>query len=222
MTSPPLGALAPVVPLDVVLQQAQFNGASIPTDKNGQAWSEYNHHWSGLIVLAAGLLALLSRLPKARWARNWPLVFAGLAVFLALRADPEVWPLGPLPFWESLFMPETLQHRFYALLILAFAVFEWGIQTGRLRSRWAATVFPLLCAVGGALLLTHNHSIGNIKEELLAEMSHTPIALLGATAGWSRWLELRLPERKESRLASYVWPVCLILVGLVLLNYRES
>jgi putative copper resistance protein D len=91
-----------------------------------------------------------------------------------------------------------------------------------LRSRWAATVFPLLCAVGGALLLTHNHSIGNIKEELLAEMSHTPIALLGATAGWSRWLELRLPERKESRLASYVWPVCLILVGLVLLNYRES
>jgi putative copper resistance protein D len=222
MTSPPLGALAPVVPLDVVLEQAQFNGASIPTDKNGQAWSEYNHHWSGLIVLAAGLLALLSRLPKARWARNWPLVFAGLAVFLALRADPEVWPLGPLPFWETLFMPETLQHRFYALLILAFAVFEWGIQTGRLRSRWAATVFPLLCAVGGALLLTHNHSIGNIKEELLAEMSHTPIALLGATAGWSRWLELRLPERKESRLASYVWPVCLILVGLVLLNYRES
>jgi copper resistance protein D len=222
MTSPALGALAPVVPLNVVVQQAQFNGASIPTDKNGQAWSEYNHHWSGLIVLVAGILALLSRLPKARWARNWPLVFAGLAVFLVVRADPEIWPLGPLPLGKTLFMPEVLEHRFYALLILAFAVFEWGIQTGRLRSRLAATVFPLLCAIGGALLLTHNHSIGNIKEELLAEMSHTPIALLGATAGWSRWLELRLPNQKESRLASYVWPVCLILVGLVLLNYRES
>jgi putative copper resistance protein D len=222
MTSPAVAALAPVMPLEVVVKEAQFNGASIPTDKNGQAWSEYNHHWSGLIVLAAGVLALLSRLPKARWARNWPLVFAGLAVFLALRADPEVWPLGPLPFWRTLFMPETLQHRFYALLILAFAVFEWGIQTGRLRSPWAAKVFPILCAAGGALLLTHNHSIGNIKEELLVELSHTPIALLGATAGWSRWLELRLPDKKESRLASYVWPVCLILVGLVLLNYRES
>ena len=57
---------------------------------------------------------------------------------------------------------------------------------------------------------------------MLAEMSHTPIALLGTTAGCSRWLELRLPEQKESRLASYVWPVCLILVGLVLLNYREA
>jgi putative copper resistance protein D len=222
MTSPALGALAPVVPLDVVVKQAQFNGTSIPTDKNGQAWSEYNHHWSGLIVLAAGILALLSRLPKARWARNWPLVFAGLAVFLVLRADPECWPLGPLSFWATFFMPDVLEHRFYALLILAFAAFEWGIQTGRLRSSWTSEVFPLLCAIGGALLLTHNHSIGNIKEELLAEMSHTPIALLGATAGWSRWLELRLPSRREARMASYVWPVCLILVGLVLLNYREA
>jgi copper resistance protein D len=222
MSSPALGALAPVVPLEVSIQQGQFNGATIPTDKNGQAWSEYNHHWSGLIVLAAGVFALLSHLPKARWARNWPLVFAGLSLFLLLRADPECWPLGPLSFWATLFNPEVLQHRLYALLILGFAVFEWGIQTERLHSRWAATVFPLLCAMGGALLLTHNHSIGNIKEELLVEMSHTPIALLGATAGWSRWLELRLPEQKESRLASYVWPVCLILVGLVLLNYRES
>lgn len=222
MTSPAVAALAPVTPLEVVVREAQFNAAGTPADKNAQAWSEYNHHWSGLIVLAAGVLALLSRLPKARWARNWPLVFAGLAVFLLLRADPECWPLGPLSFWATLFMPDVLEHRFYALLILAFATFEWGIQTGRLRSRWAATVFPLLCAVGGALLLTHNHSIGNIKEELLAEMSHTPIALLGATAGWSRWLELRLPSEKESRLTSYVWPVCLILVGLVLLNYREA
>ena len=173
-------------------------------------------------MLAAGILALLSRLPKARWARNWPLVFAALAVFIVLRGDPECWPLGPRPFWASMVVPDMLQHRLYALLIVAFAVFEWGIQTGRWHARWAAMVFPLLCATGGALLLTHNHSVGNIKEELLAEMSHTPIALLGATAGWSRWLELRLPDRKESRLASYVWPVCLILVGLVLLNYRES
>jgi hypothetical protein len=40
--------------------------------------------------------------------------------------------------------------------------------------------------LGAALLLTHNHALGNVKEELLAEMSHTPIALLGATARWSR------------------------------------
>lgn len=219
MTSPAFAALAPTTSLDVLVKQTEFNLPGTPIDSNGKAWSEYNHHWSGLIVLAAGVLALVSRLPNARWARNWPLVFAGLAVFIVLRGDPESWPLGPRPFWASMVVPDILQHRFYALLILAFAVFEWGNQTSRWHSRW---VFPLLCAAGGALLLTHNHSVGNIKEELLAEMSHTPIALLGATAGWSRWLELRLPDQKESRLASYVWPVCLMLVGLVLLNYRES
>jgi putative copper resistance protein D len=227
MTSPAFAELAPSTPLEVSVQQSQFGAGNVPSDANDEAWSEYNHHWSGVIVLAAGLFALLSRLPPKhgvsfRWARNWPIVFAGLAVFIVLRADPDCWPLGPRPFWASMYAPDVLQHRLYAVLILLFAAFEWGIQTGRLHSRWAAMVFPLLCAAGGALLLTHNHSIGNIKEELLAEMSHTPIALLGATAGWSRWLELRLPGQKESRFASYVWPVCLMLVGLVLLNYRES
>ncbi len=222
MTSPVFAALAPTISLEALVKQTQFNIPNAPIDANGKAWSEYNHHWSGLIVLAAGLLALLGRLPKAQWARNWPLVFAGLAVFIMLRGDPESWPLGPRPFWASMVVPDVLQHRFYALLIVAFAVFEWGNQTGRWHSLWAGMVFPLLCAIGGALMLTHNHSVGNVKEELLAEMSHTPIALLGATAGWSRWLELRLPDQRESRFASYIWPVCLILVGLVLLNYRES
>jgi hypothetical protein len=41
-------------------------------------------------------------------------------------------------------------------------------------------------------LLTHSHSLGNIKEELLAELSHIPLAIFGVTAGWARWLELRL------------------------------
>jgi putative copper resistance protein D len=227
MTSPAFAALVPSTPLDVAVKETQFGAGNAPSDANDEAWSEYNHHWAGVIVLAAGLLALLSRLPGrfeslARWARNWPIVFAGLAVFIVLRADPDCWPLGPRPFWASLYAPDVLQHRLYAVLILAFAAFEWGIQTGRTHARWATMVFPLLCAASGALLLTHNHSIGNVKEELLAEMSHTPIALFGATAGWSRWLELRLPDQRKSRFASYVWPVCLILVGLLLLNYRES
>ncbi|HXC95854.1 MAG TPA: CopD family protein [Edaphobacter sp.] len=220
MTSPAVSELPPPEPLNEAV--SQFSAASTPINANNVAWSEYNHHWSGLIVLLAGVFALLSRLPKARWARNWPLVFAALAVFIALRADSESWPLGPRPFWVTMYEPDVLQHRLSALLIVALAAFEWGIQTGRLKSRWAAMMFPMLCVVGAALLLTHNHFIGNVKEELLAEMSHTPIALLGATAGCSRWLELRLPDRRESRWASYVWPVCLVLVGLVLLNYREA
>ena len=98
MTSPVFAALAPTTPLDVLVKQTQFNLPKVQIDENGKACREYNHHWSGLIVLAAGLLALLGRMPKAQWARNWPLVFAALAVFIVLRGDPESWPLGPRPF----------------------------------------------------------------------------------------------------------------------------
>ncbi len=124
------------------------------------------------------------------------MIFLGLAVFILLRADPENWPLGPNGFWESFRVAEVAQHRFYALLIVFFAAFEWSVQTGRIKARWPALVFPLLCALGGALLMTHTHSLGNIKEELLAEMSHTPpsrsrdSARVGH-AGWSYAFPIR-------------------------------
>jgi putative copper resistance protein D len=82
--------------------------------------------------------------------------------------------------------------------------------------------FPLMCAAGAALLLTHNHSLADGKDEVLALMSHAALALFGVTAGWARWLELRLPKGQgEQRFAGYCWPVALMLVGLVLLDYRE-
>ncbi len=221
MTSPPLKALVPPTSIQVSVQNSLFSGGS-ENDANDRAWSEYNHHWAGLIVLVAGALALLARSQRFKWAHHWPLLFIGLAIFILLRADPENWPLGPRPFWASFSSPDVLQHRMYALLITAFAIFEWAVETGRVTSRAATYVFPLMCAAGGALLLTHSHALGNIKEEMLAEMTHTPIALLGATAGWSRWLELRLPQERDSKIAAFIWPVCLVLVGIVLLDYRES
>ncbi len=72
------------------------------------------------------------------------------------------------------------------------------------------------------MLLTHSHSLGNIKEEFLAELSHIPLAILAVIAGWARWLEIRLPDARAVRAVRWVWPVCFILIGAVLLNYRES
>ena len=194
-------------------QQAQTNN---PADI---AWSEYNHHWAGLIVLMAGVLALLAR--HVLWARHWPLVFLGLAVFLFLRADSENWPLGPRGFWESFQVAEVAQHRLFVVLIIAFGLFEWCVRTGRLRPEPYGLVFPLVCAIGGALLLTHSHSLVNVKEEFLAELSHLPLAVLGVVAGWARWLEIRLPDRRRGGL-QWVWPLCFVFIGCLLLNYREA
>jgi copper resistance protein D len=184
-----------------------------------RAWSEYNHHWAGLFVLSMGVLAAMERLGMRR-ARHWPLVFLGLAAFLFVRNDPRAWPLGPAGFWESLMLPDVLQHRGFVALIVAFGVFEWMVRTGRLRARPWAFVFPLLCAVGGGLLLTHSHAMFNLKEEFLTEVTHAPLGILGAFAGWGRWLELRLPE--AGRGAGWFWIACLSAVGALLLVYREG
>jgi len=171
-------------------------------------------------VFAIGILALLNQ-AGVRWARHWPLVFLGLAAFLFIRSDPEVWPLGDIGLLASLRDVEVVQHRAFVLIIVIFGVFEWAVRTGRLQSRRAALVFPLITAGGGALLLTHSHAIANVKDQMLIEFTHTPLALAGIVAGWSRWLELRLPGR-VSRVAGWVWPVCFLFIGMLLFFYREA
>jgi putative copper resistance protein D len=224
MRTPALKDLSPPTPLTASLTTA-VPGSFVPgqlTQPNKPAdiaWSEYNHHWAGLVVLAAGLLSLLAR--RISWARHWPLIFLGLAAFLFLRADAENWPLGPRGFWESFQVAEVAQHRLFVVLIVAFGVFEWAVRNGRLPSKAGGLVFPMVCAVGGTLLLMHSHSLGNLKEEFLAELSHTLLAILAVVAGWSRWLELRLPPYR-GRVLGRVWPICFILIGALLLNYRES
>jgi putative copper resistance protein D len=184
-----------------------------------RAWSEYNHHWAGLFVVTMGALAIL-HFAGVRAARHWPLVFLGLATFLFVRNDPRAWPLGPAGFWESLTLPDVLQHRTFVLVVVAFAIFEWMVRTERLAERPWGYVFPLLCAAGGGLLLTHSHAMFNLKDEFLTEVTHAPLGILGAFAGWGRWLELRLPA--AGRGPGWIWRGCFTAVGLILLFYREG
>jgi putative copper resistance protein D len=232
-SSPPLNELSE--PTKQIYKHAAATGQSLPPaylpgekawhpDKPSDiAWSEYNHNWAGLIVFLMGILALLSRSRDFAWAKAWPLMFLGLAVFLFLRADPENWPLGPNGFWESFGEADVLQHRAAVILIILFAIFQYRVEMNRMKSMTAALVFPAVCVLGGVVLLTHTHALGNIKEEMLVELSHTSLAIFGIMAGWSRWLELRLPAENPARkYLAWVWPVCFIFVGLILLNYRES
>jgi putative copper resistance protein D len=233
LTSPPLGDLSPAG--KEMERKAKLAGVKVPAafmpgesfshpDTPGDiAWSEYNHAWAGLIVFFMGVLALLSHNRYFSWAKIWPLMFLGLAVFLFLRADPENWPLGPNGFWASFREADVLQHRAAVLLIIVFALFQWAVETNRVKSHAAALVFPGVCAIGGIVLLTHTHAVTNIKQEMLAELSHTPLAIFGIIAGWARWLELRLPQENNARkYLAWLWPVCFVFVGLILMDYHEA
>ncbi|MGH7356819.1 MAG: CopD family protein [Candidatus Rokuibacteriota bacterium] len=197
-----------------------FDDREAPRTDADRAWSEYNHHVAGLFVLGMGALAILDCTRRARWARHWPLVFAGLAAFLLVRNDPGAWPLGLQGFWEGFRYPEVVQHRFFVLLALAFAFFEWRVRALRLVGG-PALVFPILCVLGGALLLTHSHASLNLKAELLTEITHIPLGLFAIATGWGRWLELRLPAL-QGAWPGRLWPWAFALVGLVLVLYRES
>jgi copper resistance protein D len=211
LSSPPVG--------DLIARAEPLLAPVTRREPIERAWSEYNHHWAGFFVLTMGLLAALDRLGVGV-ARHWPLVLLGLAGFLFVRNDPRAWPLGPAGFWESFALPDVLQHRAFVALVIALAVFEWMVRTGRLRERPWAYVFPLLCALGGGLLLTHSHAMFNLKDEFLAEVTHAPLGILGALIGWGRWLELRLPG--AGRGPGWLWTLGLIAIGLILLVYREA
>jgi putative copper resistance protein D len=75
--------------------------------------------------------------------------------------------------------------------------------------------------VGGGLLLTHSHTADSLKDEFLIEVTHAPLAVLAVMVGWTRWLELRLPEVRR-RVPGSLWAVGLALIGVLLIFYRES
>lgn len=183
-----------------------------------RAWSETNHHWAGLLVLVMGLLAL-AECAGIGPGRHWPLLCLVMAGFVAVRSDPRAWPLGEAGFWESLTLPDVLQHRLFVPLVVAFGVVEWAVRTGRLRHPGWHAVFPLLAAGGGGLLLTHSHAMVSLREEFLVEVTHTPVGILGVVTGWARWYEVRVPG--GSRPAAWLWRACLVAVGGLLLTYRE-
>jgi putative copper resistance protein D len=180
--------------------------------------SNFNHNVSGVIVLLAAAVALLGRVARARIARHWPLLLLPLAAFLLAFAEPNGWPFGAEGFFETLRSPAVLLHRAATGLVLALALFEWRVQAGGLgATRWRYA-FPILCFVGGALLLTHSHSVLAARWAFLIEVSHDAIGLLAVLIGVSRWLELRSGHERRA----LAWPALMTLVGLVLLFYRET
>ncbi|MEK8095444.1 CopD family protein [Methylocystis sp. IM3] len=186
------------------------------------AWSEAHHHYAALFVVATGLVALVSRSGRlGRLGRRWPLLFLALAAYLFIVADEDAWPLGPTGFFESLANPRIAQHKLMIALVAALALVEWRAQAKKFRAAWPSFIFPLTIAGAAALLLTHYGHSGD-KQEVLVEISHTPVALLGVIAAAARWLELRLPSPALGRVAGLVWPVAFIAAGAVLLLYRES
>ncbi|HAM51867.1 MAG TPA: copper resistance protein CopD [Nitrospiraceae bacterium] len=219
--SPKLPQLTPPPHQEMLAHAASsFDLLALPSTLD-KIQSNFNHNICGLLLLIIGIFAMLARSGKLRFVRHWPLLFLLLALFILLVGEPAGWPFGTEGFWETLVIPEVLQHRLAALLVASLGLFEWRVRTRDLaHTRWCFA-FPLLCLAGGALLLIGSHTALEVKSAFLNEVSHNAIGFLAVGMGVGRWLELRL-TRPANRLPGLLWIACMVLVSFVLLFYREA
>jgi len=186
-------------------------------------WSDYNHNVSGMFLVVMALTALVSQAAWASWARCWPLGFVALSIFILVHSDARSsWPFGQIGFWEGILSnDEILLHRLGALIACVVGLIEWQARVMCKPDSRLPYVIPVLCAVGGLLLLGHAHEGLQPKEEFLVQITHNVIGLLAVFMACGRWLELRLTP-PAGRLAGMVSLSALLVIGLVLLFYRET
>lgn len=193
--------------------------------------SEFNHHLAGVLVAVAGIFILA----ESRLARRWPLVryvwpmcFLAAGLFLLVFSDTEIWPFGPQSPWYAVtHNTEDLQHKTFAVILLALGYVEFQRARGRWKSPWTAWFFPIVGFAGAILLLFHVHggdmsaphameSMERIqKEHRWFAATGFGIALTNGLAGMTG-----SPQRLHQFFKA-AWPVLLIVLGILLTRYTE-
>jgi putative copper resistance protein D len=219
--------------------RGMHDGMSMPMDRTVdsatqaalEAWkreSEFNHHLAGLLVLVAGLLILADGSIRQRWAVGrhvWPICFLVSGVFLLIFSDTELWPFGEQSWYFGLtHHTEVLQHKVFAVLLLAVGVIELQRARGILKARWAGWVFPIVASAGSLLLLFHEHQggmTGPNHMELMhrIQSQHISFSITGLGIALSKGLAETPFEWRP--FFERLFPTLLVVLGALLLVYVE-
>ena len=213
------------MPMDESTQMDAARQSKLLADKKE---SEFNHHLAGLFVILAGVFILAQGALSQRWTFlrfAWPACFLLSGLFLLVFSDTELWPFGPQSWWYGLtHNPEDLQHKTFALILLALGVLEVQRVRGVLKSVWAKWLFPVLAGFGSVLLLFHEHHSGMHGAAHMTTMArikaeHLNFAATGFGIGVFRGAS-ELPTRWQEMFAK-LWPLLMILLGVLLILYHE-
>ena len=190
--------------------------------------SEFNHHLAGFLVLLAGVFIFFQSGLEKRWPGvkyGWPACFLLSGVFLLVWSDTELWPFGNDSWLDSLKQdPEVLQHKVYAVLLLALGTIEWQRARAVLKGAWSRWAFPALAIAGSVLLLFHHHEAGMQGPDHEAVMAriqseHLSYSLAGIGIGLTKGLsDVDTPWQGIFRRA---WPLLMMVLGVLLMFYRE-
>ncbi|MGH9747541.1 MAG: hypothetical protein ACRD59_15710 [Candidatus Acidiferrales bacterium] len=189
--------------------------------------SEFNHHLAGALVILAALFFLAQAQLTKRWPNAvyaWPTCFLIAGLFLLIFSDTEIWPFGYMSFIYALgHNPEDLQHKSFALILLVLAVFEMLRASGRLKAAWSAWVFPVVAMTGSIMLLFHHHGGMHGPDAMKTMMSvqHQHLRFAKAGAGAAVTKGIAESSTKLYGFFSRIWPLFLIVLGIMLLMYTE-
>lgn len=186
----------------------------------GKAYSEFNHHAAGVFVLLIGFSELnyALALTTLAWTRLLlPTAMLGAGGFLLVWSDHEAWPIGSLGFVQTFFGTdwEIIQHKVYAVLLLAVGSIELLRRTGRLAPAWWRTPLPAVAILGGLMLFLHSHGAHPAAHKIA--IHHTIMGVLAITAGSCK-LVSEISARSRWGLA---WACLILLIGVQLLVYSE-
>lgn len=190
--------------------------------------SEFNHHLAGFFVILAGVFIFAQGALTRRWSFlrfAWPSCFLLSGLFLLVFSDTELWPFGPQSWWYGLtHNVEDLQHKTFAVILLALGILEVQRARGVLKSAWAAWVFPVLAFCGSVMLLFHQHHSGMHGSQHMTVMAHIQAEHLGFSVtgfgiGVFKGLS-ELPSRWQVLFAR-LWSLLLIVLGVLLMLYTE-
>lgn len=192
----------------------------------GIAYSEFNHHLTGMLVLIIGLSELRQALAIPFWAWTRFLLPGALLAagsFLLIWSDHDAWPIGSLSFVQTFLGSdsEIIQHKSYALLSLTIGAIELLRRFGRIgHAAWAAPL-PLFAIVGGLMLFGHSH--GDHPAAHKIALGHTLMGALAVTAGSSKLLSdwFRAPAQARYSKRELFWAGLILLIGIQLLVYSE-
>lgn len=190
--------------------------------------SEFNHHVAGFFVLLAGILLLAEGSIRERsplFRLVWPMCFLLGGLFVLIWSDTELWPFGPQSWYYGLTNHrEVLQHKTFAVLLLALGVIEIQRARGVLKAVWASWAFPVLTVIGSSMLFFHDHRAGmhgpNPMELMhRIQSEHFSYSIAGFGIGLSKGLaETRFAWRP---FFERLFPALLMVLGALLMVYVE-
>ena len=205
--------------------------AGEPTEGMLNDWkreSEGNHHLIGLLIALSGLFMLAQDiLAKKSHAVGyvWPACFLLSGLFVLVYSDTELWPFGPKPWIQgTITNPEVIQHKLFAILLLAVGLIEVERVRRCLKVDWVRWVFPVLAVTGSILLLFHSHSSGTHGPNHMAVMArinsqHLSYAAAGFCIGLVKGFA-EIPTKWQIVFAR-VWPILMVVLGVLLMCYVE-